>query len=351
MNWSVLHGDLRVAHFFALQAVQVLPLLAWGMLRLDLLRPVRTIVLLVVIGGLGALRVGTLVQALAGRPFLLAMVTASRILSRAILSVVPSTAAIAFGAVLTGCSAPPDDTQGNSDEVRSDSLAPSVVAGWYKTNADPPVANGIVYAKLQADRTYSLGVRTGQGNSFRVERGSWRIEREDDRDILTFLSAGRKYLVSRTDSMGPLVLRDPGTGRDTQTLEPAHPSYVCDPPSDSNQPLAGELVDTVTVMPVLSTKFKVAVRAIRRPSEPQPSAVATTKVFNESSGALRVEFEPAKGAAEADQYGGEVSMTPTGDTAKFNGTLALTNGSGSIKLVAPCKRVPPSDPIFNESTE
>jgi hypothetical protein len=69
VNWSILHGDLRVAHFFALHAVQVLPLLAWGLLGVALSARVRVAILIAAIGTLGLLCVGTLVQALAGRPF------------------------------------------------------------------------------------------------------------------------------------------------------------------------------------------------------------------------------------------------------------------------------------------
>lgn len=69
VNWSLDHGDLRVTHFFALHAVQVLPLLAWALLALDLPERVRLVVVLLAIGALAALCVGTFFQALAGRPF------------------------------------------------------------------------------------------------------------------------------------------------------------------------------------------------------------------------------------------------------------------------------------------
>lgn len=69
-DWSVRHGDLRVAHFFALHAVQVLPLLAWGLLRVDAPGWARVAIVVTVSVALGAICVGTLVQAFAGRPFL-----------------------------------------------------------------------------------------------------------------------------------------------------------------------------------------------------------------------------------------------------------------------------------------
>lgn len=69
-NWSVSHGDLRVAHFFALHALQLLPVLAWILLRWAQAPAVRWGVLLAVTVGVTALCLGTLVQAFAGRPFL-----------------------------------------------------------------------------------------------------------------------------------------------------------------------------------------------------------------------------------------------------------------------------------------
>ncbi len=72
LNWSVLHGDLRVAHFFALHAVQLLPVAAW-LLLLGTSRPwVRWGILSVVVLAVATICVGTLLQAFAGRPFLAA---------------------------------------------------------------------------------------------------------------------------------------------------------------------------------------------------------------------------------------------------------------------------------------
>ena len=68
VNWSVHHGDLRVAHFFTLHAVQVLPLVAGLLLQIELANWLRGVFLAVAIGAAGAISLGTLAQAFAGRP-------------------------------------------------------------------------------------------------------------------------------------------------------------------------------------------------------------------------------------------------------------------------------------------
>lgn len=70
VGWSTTHGDLRVPHFFAMHGLQLLPAIALIVLALPLAAWARW---LGVVGAsvlYAALCVATLVQALAGRPFL-----------------------------------------------------------------------------------------------------------------------------------------------------------------------------------------------------------------------------------------------------------------------------------------
>lgn len=76
VDWSVHHGDLRVAHFFALHAVQVLPIFAWLLLRVAIAGSARAALLAIAIAAAGAVSVSTLAQALAGRPLFAAKAAA-----------------------------------------------------------------------------------------------------------------------------------------------------------------------------------------------------------------------------------------------------------------------------------
>lgn len=61
LNWSKKYGDLRIAHFIGMHALQVLPLLSWYLLK--------NVVVTAMAGFLyGLLSVFTLIQALKGRP-------------------------------------------------------------------------------------------------------------------------------------------------------------------------------------------------------------------------------------------------------------------------------------------
>jgi hypothetical protein len=62
LNWAKQYGDLRVAHFLGLHALQAVPLFAWFASR-DKIRPVVTFALVY-----GMLSLATLLQALAGMP-------------------------------------------------------------------------------------------------------------------------------------------------------------------------------------------------------------------------------------------------------------------------------------------
>ncbi len=69
-GWSTLHGDLRIGHFLGLHALQVLPILAFLLVRLPLAERVRTRLLAVAGGGWAGLLVLTTWQALRGQALL-----------------------------------------------------------------------------------------------------------------------------------------------------------------------------------------------------------------------------------------------------------------------------------------
>lgn len=68
VNWSRSHGDLRVSHFLALHALQVLPLIGIALSQLAIGPRLRVGVIVAVIAGYAAVTVWTYVTALAGRP-------------------------------------------------------------------------------------------------------------------------------------------------------------------------------------------------------------------------------------------------------------------------------------------
>ncbi len=68
VNWSTQHGDLRVAHFFALHALQTLPVVAWALHRIGGATWQRWAALATVVALHVAVAIWTLVRALAGRP-------------------------------------------------------------------------------------------------------------------------------------------------------------------------------------------------------------------------------------------------------------------------------------------
>jgi hypothetical protein len=69
-DWSTLHGDLRIGHFVGLHALQVLPILAFLLLRLPVPERTRTRLLAVAGSGYAGVLVLTTWQALRGQALL-----------------------------------------------------------------------------------------------------------------------------------------------------------------------------------------------------------------------------------------------------------------------------------------
>jgi hypothetical protein len=70
VNWSTRHGDLRVSHFFALHAMQVLPLAAWVLARTVSTPALRWVLFSPVMAACVGIPAWTLLQALRGQPLL-----------------------------------------------------------------------------------------------------------------------------------------------------------------------------------------------------------------------------------------------------------------------------------------
>ena len=68
LGWSQTGGDLRVAHFFSMHALQLIPLVGWSTARFNVAKP-KLVVVLASIAYAGFI-VFTFFQALAGRPFI-----------------------------------------------------------------------------------------------------------------------------------------------------------------------------------------------------------------------------------------------------------------------------------------
>jgi len=67
VNWSTRHGDLRVSHFVAMHALQLLPIIAAGLMRAPLGGIVRWSGLILSIIVIAGIAIGTFVQASASR--------------------------------------------------------------------------------------------------------------------------------------------------------------------------------------------------------------------------------------------------------------------------------------------
>jgi hypothetical protein len=70
LNWSTLHGDLRVAHFFALHALQILPLMGIGLAKTRLRNGAQVALLGIAAVGYGGLVWWLFAEAMQGMPLI-----------------------------------------------------------------------------------------------------------------------------------------------------------------------------------------------------------------------------------------------------------------------------------------
>ena len=69
VNWSTGHGDLRVAHFFALHALQLFALAGWGLSQTRLRQGTQVLGVFVFAAGYSGMAWWWFAEAMAGRPF------------------------------------------------------------------------------------------------------------------------------------------------------------------------------------------------------------------------------------------------------------------------------------------
>jgi len=75
LNWSVTGGDLRVAHFIGLHALQVVPLAGYILSRWERLSTRDSIIVVSVVGALySGITVATFIQAILGHPFVTSLI-------------------------------------------------------------------------------------------------------------------------------------------------------------------------------------------------------------------------------------------------------------------------------------